>query len=234
MNFPSLSELKQLRRAFPLVSAVLFLGALAFPVWTIVITAPQYPGVELPIKLYAYPRLEGRVYEIVELNRYVGFYFPDPVYVNPNFEVNPMAIDVPEWILGPVVLGGFGLVSAAVALIPSKQRLKKGLKALVIGAPVVFLIMLADIQYRLYQAGHSLDPGAAVNVKGFTVPLLGPYDVANLSAFAWIGIGGYLVVLALVFLVIAYRLRNSESEISDVPELLINGIKTLRAKFPIA
>lgn len=233
MKLPSLSELKQLRRTLPLVSAVLFLGALAFPVWKIVITAPQYPGVELPLRMYAYPRLEGRVYEIVELNQYVGFYYPDPVYIEPNYDVHPKAIKVPEWIMGPIVIGGYALLSAIVALSPSTNTLKRGLKALPISAIIVFAIMLADIQYRLYEAGHSLDPDAPVAAEPFTVPMFGPYDVANLSAFASFDVGGYSLIVAIILLIFALRLRDSESEISDAPELISNGVNTFRDRLPI-
>lgn len=233
MNLPSVSELKQLRRALPLVSAVLFLGALAFPVWKIVLTAPQYPGVELPLRMYAYPRLEGRVWEIVELNQYVGFYYPDPVYVEPNYEVHENAIKVPEWVLGPVVIGGYALLSVVVGLLPSTESLKKGLKILLGSAIVVFTIMLADIQYRLYEAGHSLDPNAMIEAEPFTVPILGRYEVANITAYASFDIGGYMLILALIFLFLAFLLRDSEDEIEDVPELLINGVNRIRDRLPI-
>jgi len=70
--------------------------------------------------------------------------------------------------------------------------------------------MFAVIQYRLYQAGHALDPDAPlVGVEGFTPPVLGGYAVANISGFAWFGPGGYMVAVAVALLAGAYRCREA-------------------------
>ncbi len=64
------------------------------------------PRTTLRVSLYAYPHLTGDCIEMARLNHYVGFYFPDPVLVEPNFPVEENAIDVPEWSLGPVAFIG--------------------------------------------------------------------------------------------------------------------------------
>lgn len=215
-----LARLAELRRALPLVAAALFLLALALPMWRITLTAPQYPGRALPVELYAYPRLGGEYAEVQLLNKYAGFHFPDPVFVEPNYAVHENAIAAPEWVLGPLVFVGVAVACVAVALAPSERTLERGLTAQLVGTLAVFGGMAAIIQYRLYQAGHSLDPNAPLKgVEGFTPPLLGPYAVANISGYAWLGPGGYLTVVAIALLAVAYLLRDSEATVGDLPAL---------------
>lgn len=218
----SLTRLTEIRRALPLAAAVLLVGALLVPMWRITLTAPQYPGQELLIELYAYPRLGGDFAEVQGLNKYAGFHYPDPVYVDPNYPVSEAAIDVPEWLLGPVVFVGLALAGAFVAFAPSVRKLKAGLTAQFVGTITVFVGMFAFIQYRLYQAGHSLDPDAPLRgIESFTPPLLGSYDVANISGFAWFGPGGYMTVLAVALLATAYLARDIEATVRDLPALAV-------------
>ncbi|EMA59622.1 hypothetical protein [Halorubrum lipolyticum] len=216
----SLAWLTEIRRALPLAAAVLLVGALLVPMWRITLTAPQYPGQELLIELYAYPRLGGDFAEVQGLNKYAGFYYPDPVYVDPNYEISEAAIDVPEWLLGPVVFAGLALTGAFVAFAPTVRKLKTGLTAQFVGTIAVFVGMFAFIQYRLHQAGHSLDPDAPLRgIDSFTPPLLGPYEVANISGFAWFGPGGYMTLVAVALLAVAYLARDVDATVGELPEL---------------
>lgn len=216
-----LDRLPELRRTLPLVAAGLLLLALVFPMWRITLTAPQYPGRPLPVDLYAYPRLGGEYAEVNALNRYVGFYFPDPVFVDPNYEVHENAIAAPEWVLGPVAFVAVAAAGVFVALAPTARKLELGLTCQLVGTLTVFGGMFAIIQFRLYQAGHSLDPDAPLRgVDSFTPPVVGPYEVANISGYAWFGPGGYLTMTAIALLVVAYLLRDSEATVRDVPDLL--------------
>jgi hypothetical protein len=227
----SLARFGELRRGLPLLAAGLLLLALAVPMWRITLTAPQYPSQALAIELYAYPRLGGDYVEVHSLNKYVGFYYPDPVYVEPNFPVHEKSIRVPEWILGPVAFVAIAATGVFVSLAPTVRKLKRGLTAQLVGTIVTFAVMFALIQYRLYQAGHSLDPDAPLSgVEGFTPPVLGGYEVANISGFAWFGPGGYLTMLAVVLLGVAYLARDSEVRFGDVPELVRERIGGIRRR----
>lgn len=229
---PALERFGELRRALPLVASALLVVALLVPMWRITLTAPQYPGETLLIELYAYPRIGGDFAEVQALNSYVGFYYPDPVYVDPNYAVHDRAIDTPEWLLGPVVFVALALTGAFVAIAPTARKLKLGLTAQLVGTAAVFAGTFTLIQFRLYQAGHALDPDAPLRgVDGFTPPLLGSYEVANISGFAWFGPGGYLTVVALALLVVAFFLRNTDARIADAPRLAratIGGISRRR------
>ncbi|NGM68377.1 hypothetical protein G6M89_05040 [Natronolimnobius sp. AArcel1] len=215
-----LNTLTELRRALPLAAAALLLVAIALPMWRITLEAPQYPD-GLFVELYAYPRLEGDVAETQALNQYVGFYYPDPVYLDPNYDVNPNAISVPEWSVGPIAFVAVAAAGVFVALAPTVRKLKLGLTCQLAGTFAVFVTMFAAIQYRLYQTGHSLDPDAPMRgIDGFTPPLLGSYEIANISGVAWFGPGGYLTIVALALLVVAFLSRDSDATLGDVPALV--------------
>lgn len=170
----------------------MFVVALLVPVWRIAFEAPQYPE-GLLVELYAYPRLGGDYAEVQALNHYVGFYYPDPVFVDPNYAVHPDAIAAPEWILGPVVFLAVAAAGVFVALAPTDRKLRLGLLGQLAGATVAFVGTFAIVQYRLFQAGHALGESApVVGVREFTPPLLGGYEIANISGVAWFGPGGYL------------------------------------------
>lgn len=222
-----IARFAELRRLLPLVAAGLLLVAIVLPMWRITLTAPQYTR-PLPVDLYAYPRLGGEHAEVGALNRYVGFYFPDPVFVDPNFEVHENAIAVPEWVLGPVAFVAVAAAGVFVALAPTVRKLKLGLTCQLVGTLTVFVVLFATIQYRLHQAGHALDPDAPMRgIDSFTPPLLGAYEIANISGVGWFGPGGYVTIVALALLVVAFLLRDSDAALGDVPELVENGLERL-------
>ncbi len=195
----------------------MFVVALLVPVWKIAFEAPQYPD-GLLVELYAYPRLGGDYAEVQALNHYVGFYYPDPVFVDPNYVVHPDAIAAPEWILGPAVFLAVAAAGVFVALAPTGRKLRLGLLGQLTGATVAFVGTFAIVQYRLFQAGHALGESApVVGVREFTPPLLGGYEIANISGVAWFGPGGYLAGLGFLLLVVAYLLRGSRVTIGEVP-----------------
>ena len=213
----------ELRRALPIIAAVVLLLSLLFPMWRITLTAPQYPQA-LIIELYAYPRLSGDVSEVQLLNKYVGFYYPDPVFVDPNFDVHENAVAVPEWTFGPLAFIAVAGASIFVALAPTERKLRLGLTAQLVGTIAVFAGMFALIQFRLYQAGHALDPNAPLRgVDSFTPPVLGSYEIANISGFATFGPGGYLAMFAVFLMVVAFFFRNSSATLGEVPELVRSG-----------
>jgi hypothetical protein len=224
MERPQWSDFGELRRLLPLVAAALLVVALFFPMWHIRMDAVQYPSETLALGLYAYPRISGDFVEIARLNSYIGFYYPDPVYWPPNYEPHPDAIDVPEWSLGPLAFVGVAAAGVFVALAPTARKLRRGLTAQLVGSIVVFGTLLADIQYRLYQAGHTLDPDAPViGVDPFMPPLWGRYAVANITSYSRFGVGAYLTTVAIGLLVVAWLARDSQATLEDVPRI-VRGI----------
>lgn len=221
MQRPTLDDFREIRRLLPIVAALLFVTALAFPMWRISVDAVQYPNTTLNLSLYAYPHLTGDFTEMARLNHYIGFYFPDPVFVEPNYPVQEGAIKVPEWALGPVAFIGVSLLSVFVAIAPTTDKLKRGLKYQFAGTVLVFTVMLADIQFRLWQAGHTLDPGAPVmGVDGFTPPIWGEYQVANITSVSRFGLGAFMAATAVGLLAVAYYYRDEPVTFGELPARL--------------
>ena len=208
----------RLRRAFLLVAAVLLVIAIFLPIWQITLGAPQYPPPEGPLEvdLYLYPQLGGDYEEVNRLNAYVGFYYPDPVLVDPDFPIHEHSIETPEWAIAPFIFVILAALTLFVAVAPTTRKLKLGLLSLFIGTMVVFVGALVAVQARLYQAGHNLDPDAPMHVEGFTPPVLGSYEVANISGFAWLGAGAWLTLAAVVLMFLALLLRNSDVTFRDM------------------
>jgi hypothetical protein len=233
MQWPTPSEFAELRRGLPAIAAVLVLAALWFPMWAIEVHAVQYPDTVLHLQLYAYPHIAGDYAEMARLNHYIGFYYPDPVYWQPNYEPHSRAIDVPEWSLGVLAFLGVAAVNLFVSLAPTVAKLKRGLTGQLVGTIAVFGVMLADIQYRLYQAGHTLDPDAPVmGVDGFTPPLVGKYAVANITSYSRLGFGAYLTITAVGLLVVAFACRNTDATATDVPRLVRGFPGAVRRRLP--
>ncbi len=215
-----IAKLKEARRALAVASAVLFVAVIALPVWKITIDAPQYPFT-LVVEVYSYPRLGGDWQEVHGLNRYVGFYYPDPVLIEPHFDVHHTSIRTPEWVFGPVALAAVALATLYAGLKPEgsiAQTLGRVFTAVVVfGAAAV-----AWVQYRLYQAGHTLDPDAQLRgVDSFTPPVIGPYEVANLDGFSQPATGGYVALSAFALLFFAFLLRDTDASVAELPRLAI-------------
>ena len=216
-ELPDRSAFFELRRGLPVVAAVLFVAALAFPMWRIEVHAVQYPSTTLHLQLYAYPRIAGDYVEMANLNKYIGFYYPDPVYWKPNYVPHDYAVDVPEWSFGPLAFVAVSACSIFVALAPNRRKLKRGLVAQFVGTVAVFGVMLVDIQYRLYQTGHTLDPDAPVmGVDGFTPPLWGKYEVANITSYSRFGLGAYLSMVAVGLLAVAFYHRDTDATFGEL------------------
>jgi hypothetical protein len=231
MNYdpPDLSKFAQLRRGLPVIAAVLLVGALLLPMWHIRVEAVQYPNTVLELHLHAYPYIGGDYEEMAALNHYIGFYYPDPVFWQPNYEPHPKAIDVPEWSLGPLAFIALAATGLFVALAPDDRRLRRGLTWQLVGSVTVLTVMLADIQYRLHQAGHSLDEDAPVmGVDGFTPPLWGKYEVANITSYSRLGLGAYVTGVAIGLLVVAFYYRDSEATVGDLPDRIAGRIESGR------
>ncbi|MFB6139735.1 MAG: hypothetical protein ABEJ26_04800 [Halosimplex sp.] len=229
MQWPSLDDFREIRRGLPVLAAAVFVAALAFPMWHIHIQAVQYPETVLHLKLYAYPRLAGDYTEVHRLNKYIGFYYPDPVYWQPNYEPHPYAVNVPEWSLGPLAFVVAGALSAFVAVAPSTEKLRRGLTYQLVGTVAVFGVMLADIQYRLWQTGHHLDPEAPVmGVEGFTPPLWGGYSVANITSYSHFGAGAFMAIGAVGMLVVAFYYRDAAVTFGQLPDRAADRIDGAR------
>ena len=168
----------QIPKALFTAAAMVLAVSILFPYWQLRLVAPQFPN-GLEVRAYV-NRLEGDVQELEGLNHYVGL---------PSFE-DGAVLERSVSVAGILVLAGLLL---AALLVHSRKVVLMVLPALIF--PLFFL---ADLQYWLWNYGHSLDPRAplADAVGEFTPPIFGPGEIAQFETSAWPGIGFILAVIA--------------------------------------
>lgn len=166
------------------MAGFLVLLSFAFPLWTLHLTAPQYPET-LNLHVYAY-KFEGSgnpnmddIVEINTLNHYIGMR-----------EIHEQ--DFPELKWMPLALGVAALGLAATAFFAWYPGLWINLGILTATA----LAGLGSAFYKLYLYGHHLDPDAPLKVAPFTPPFLGSNKLVNFETHGFFGVGGYMLLLA--------------------------------------
>ena len=190
------------------IAGLLLVTAVFLPLWRMELVAPQYPE---GLVLYAYGnRFEGDsgsyyddVREINGLNHYIG--------MKPIEPVTEMDLFIPGMV---ATVGGV----LAVSFIGWHRNWFRGLA--VAGVWFLPLFFIADLQYWLYNYGHSMDPHAALNTGDFTPKVLGTTRVWNFHSENSFDIGFYLMVLAaltITFLPPAVRWAQTRRQREERP-----------------
>jgi copper chaperone NosL len=187
--------MKQLPRILQTLAALSLLALFVFPLWQIILIAPQYPdGVKMYIHIDKIGgESAGTLQNVNILNHYVG--------MKP---IEPDAIPELQYfkyvILGLVALGlGAALVNRRWAFL-SWTLLLVGLSAL----------GLYDFYLWEYDYGHNLSPQAPIEIPGasFQPPLLGTKIILNFVAKSYPHIGGAFAGLAVLLGVCAWWLKG--------------------------
>lgn len=177
------------RAAVGLLAVVLIVAGSFLPLWQATLDAPQYPG---GLHMVAYGSgVAGDVAEIDSLNHYIGMRAFRPE-------------DVPELRLWPLAVASAATL-ALVAAFARRRTLRRLAVAYVWLVPVG---VLADIQFRLYQFGHDLDPMAALRIPEFTPLVVGPTKVWNFTTWALPGTGLFLMAGAALVLTVGPRVMG--------------------------
>jgi hypothetical protein len=191
------------------VASVLLALTVFVPLWRMNLVAPQYPK---GLVMYAYGnRFEGEtegysetfdaVKEINGLNHYIG--------MKPIEKVVEMDLFIPGV-----------LATIAGLLLASFIRWKSAFFRVLVIAGAWFLpvFFVADLQYHLYDYGHTMDPRAALSMDAFTPKVVGTTKVWNFHSETGFEIGFYLMVAAAVVITVAplaaawLRRRRSRSQ----------------------
>ncbi len=173
-------------RLFAGIAAVLLGAALLFPLWTVSLTAPQYPeGLGMNIWAHTVAGVsETDLQNINGLNHYIGMKTIVPE-------------SIPELrILRPGVLA-MSALGFLVAALGRRRLLQTWAFALVAAA----LVGLADFWKWEYDYGHNLDlEHAPIKVPGMTYqpPLIGSKKLLNFTATSLPATGGVLAIAAVV------------------------------------
>ena len=189
------------RTALGIAAAAVLLVAAQMPIWKAHFSAPQYPE-GLNISAFG-GKVEGDLSEINELSHYIGM---------PPFNF----VGMPEMRLWPLVIV-LAIVAAIFAVVTCRTWLRR------LACAALWLIpvgALADVQFRLYQTGHSLDPTSAIRVTPFTPRVLGPTTMMNFTVNGLPGPALLLIAFAATLVTsapfVVKRLMTSGSPAADI------------------
>lgn len=166
-------------------AAVLLLSVFVFPLWSIYLTAPQYPeGIGMYIRVNTIVGLtEFDLTKINNLNHYIGMRAIEPGAI-PELRYMP-------WL--------FGALSAAGLVVVALGR-RRGLYAWLASFALVSVAGLADFYRWAYDYGHNLDVETAIiTIPGMSYqpPIIGTKQLLNFTATSWPALGGWLAAVAL-------------------------------------
>ena len=178
---------------------ILAIGALlslfVFPLWKIVLYAPQYPdGVKMLIWIN---KIGGETPSAIQniniLNHYVGMKFIEPDSI-PELKYFPTIV----WIIA-----GLGLLTVV---------LNKPWGYISWTVVMVILAGLAVYDFYLweYDYGHTLSSKAPIKIPGasFQPPLIGTKKILNFIAQSYPGTAGYLTGVSVLLAFAAFWLRR--------------------------
>jgi hypothetical protein len=169
------------RRVAFFVASALSAAAVFLPLWGFRMSAPQYPGESLHLRVTA-RSIGGDVHEITTLQKYIGVEFPTRL---------------PELrLLVPAILSLSAVFLAAGVV--SGRRTGRGPGLAACALAILFLAAsAAALQKRLYDVGHHRDPRAPIRaVHDFTPPLVGPTKVGNFTVWSYPHAGAVLLIAA--------------------------------------
>ena len=195
-----LRRMSTLPRILVLIASVLMIGVYFLPLWSVRLTAPQYPeGLGMYIRINTVEgATENDLNNINNLNHYIGMKRIEPEAI-PELRIMP-------WIVAGIIVTG--LATAALARRPLLYVWTAGFLA-------IALIGLIDFWKWEYDYGHNLDNEHAIlKIPGMTYqpPLIGAKQLLNFRAVSLPSLGGILaglaMALALAAVFLAWRERK--------------------------
>ena len=162
-----MTSLSAIRVGTAVAAAGLVAWSSQLPLWQMTMRAPQYPK---GLRLYAFgTRMQGDLSELNILNHYIGM----PAIEAPTLET----------ALFPF---GIGVLIGLCLAAPGNVWVRRAAVAMAALMPIGILV---DLQWRLYEFGHALNPTAPIRLKPFTPLVLGPTQMGNFVSTAMISWG---------------------------------------------
>lgn len=182
------NSLQKISRILLIVCGIALVVSIFVPMWSIYLTAPQYPE---GLSMFLWSNKITGEYEIINgLNHYIGM-------------KTIHAEDFWEFKVLPYALGFFALLCLATAAINRKTWLYV--------TAVLFMLFgvafMVDFWLWEYDYGHNLDPNAAIVVPGMSYqpPLIGFKQLLNFGAYSYPNIGGGIMFgVAVILAILAF------------------------------
>ena len=191
-----------------IIGSLLLLGLFKFPLWNIVLGAPQYPD---PLGMNIYIQgIEGveefDIQNIDGLNHYIGMKPIPKVEEMWEFQVFPKVIGLMV-ALGVIIgiLGFLGKVSY------------KWFLGWFIVMSILGVLGMYDFKRWLIDYGTNLDPKAIMKLENldgtpmtYKPPLLGFQKMLNFDVDSWPSTGAYMIFAGMMLTVVAFFVGKSE------------------------
>lgn len=185
-----------------IIGSALLLSLFIFPLWNIVLEAPQYPdGIGMNIYIDG---LQGRdkhdLQNIDGLNHYIGM------------RKLPKADEMWEFSTFPLVIGGMAALGILVGVLGFFKALSyKWFLVWLILMTTLGILGMYDFNAWMVDYGTNLDPkaimkmtDAAGNPLSYKPPLFGTKDILNFRAHSYPSLGAYLMGLGMFLTFVAF------------------------------
>lgn len=181
-----------------IVGSIFLLALFVFPMWNIMLQAPQYPdaiGMDIWINKIV-DHNPNDIKNINLMNHYVGMK-SIPTHMK-EFEIFP-------WVIG--VMSGIGVL---FGLIGNRKLFLIWFIAMV-GLGIAGMY---DFYIWEYEYGHNLDPKAAIKIpgQGYQPPLIGTKMILNFKASSWPMTGAYFLMAGVLMSLVAFFMNKEEEK----------------------
>ncbi|SDG62361.1 hypothetical protein SAMN04489796_101111 [Winogradskyella thalassocola] len=192
-----------------IIGSLLLLGLFKFPLWNIMLGAPQYPD---PLGMNIYIQgikgvQEFDLQNIDGLNHYIGM------------KTIPKAEDMWEFSVFPKVILGMATLGVVIGLLGYFEKLSyKYFLGWFLLMSVLGILGMYDFNNWLIDYGSNLDPHAIIKVTNpdgtpmsYKPPLLGFQKLLNFDVTSLPHIGGYLMFIGMALTLIAFWIGRKAS-----------------------
>ncbi|HAB28588.1 MAG TPA: hypothetical protein DCE27_13460 [Xanthomarina gelatinilytica] len=190
------------------LGSLLLLGLFKFPLWNIMLGAPQYPD---PLGMDIYIQgIEGveefDLQNIDGLNHYIGM------------KTIPKPEDMWEFTVFPKVIIGMVILGVAIGLLGFFEKISyKYFLGWFVLMSVLGILGMYDFNNWLTEYGSDLDPHAILKLKNpdgtpmtYKPPLLGYQKMLNFDVDSWPGTGAYMIFAGMMLTVVAFFVGKKE------------------------
>lgn len=191
-----------------IIGSLLLLGLFKFPLWNIVLGAPQYPD---PLGMNIYIQgIEGveefDIQNIDGLNHYIGM---KPI---------PKVEDMWEFDVFPKVIGLMVALGVIIGILGFLGKVSyKWFLGWFILMSILGILGMYDFNLWLIDYGTNLDPKAIMKLENpdgtpmtYKPPLLGFQKMLNFDVDSWPATGAYMIFAGMMLTVVAFFVGRYE------------------------
>ncbi len=193
-----------------IIGSLLLLGLFKFPLWNIMLGAPQYPD---PLGMDIYIQgIEGveefDIQNIDGLNHYIGM---RPI---------PKVEDMWEFQVFPAVIGIMVSLGVIIGLLGFFGKLSyKWFLGWFVLMSILGVMGMYDFNLWMIDYGTNLDPKAIMKLENldgtpmtYKPPLLGYQKMLNFDVDSWPATGAYMIFVGMMLTVVAFFVGKSASK----------------------